>query len=364
MRWRGWVWVVGLWAGVGCVSNPQPDIPQDAVISYQTVRATYPGEDTDAELPVIEEESSVGALGLRGSPLVGDASPTRGALIDTMKSVNALMFHVIRLLEVVSARAPVERAEEALTWQVVGRRRETRLTVERQEDLGAGERRFGYSMGVRPVLGAGDEGFVGVLDGYFDRAKRQPEVGRRAGQGLLRLKLDALRALDGGAPAGELVVAFRRRGGVLQVLSHLRRVQRRVGEGEVSGAVRYVVLPDGSGDADFMSQGDILKDGEPLEVIGVRASWDAQGAGRAVIRVTGGSLAPGATLRLDECWGEDGRTVWLRSEPSIVEWSGGAQGACAESLRGLILVPPEEASLLIGEDPLIPAPDPREVGDL
>lgn len=295
-RWGAWLGVAAVMGVVigaaGCVSNPQPDIPQDAVVSYDTVKATFPGEDLDSDLPQLEEDTARGALRVRAGALVGDVSGTRAVILDTMRATNGLIFQVVRLLELVSEQPPAAAGVDVTEWRGQGPRRQTRFILGRQGEPAEsppGTARFDYRLDIRPNTPNGV--FRSLMEGFFDRAPTQTEPGRRLGQGLLRLKLDTLRAFDGAGPSGSMEVAFRRRGGVLQVVGYLRQVQQRADDEPRSGAIRYTVLSSGGGEAELIAKGDVVGDGVPLEVVAIQAVWGADGAGRAAIAVTGGSLS-------------------------------------------------------------------------
>lgn len=359
-----WIFCVLLLAASlpACVSNPQPDIPQDAVVNYETIRSAFPNEDTDSELPDLAETNGQ-TLTLRAHNLVGDLSETRAGLLDTMRRSNATLFHVIGLLELTVKTTPTVVTEDHIGWLLVGARRTARFTLNPQAEAVGEDKRFGYRFEIQPTFNPNNLPFRTVLEGYFDRAPKQTEPNARTGQGLLRFDFDTLRALDTDAPAGQLALGFRRRGGVLQVSGILKGVQfDRLAESRFSRS-DYAIFQDGSGEFSFVASGDLSKDGKPFEKISVKAVWNAQGAGRAAIYSVGGSIPEGVVFLIDECWAEDGRTVWLQSAPALPDYTGGSKDACAPDLRDLTLIAPPPQAPDPGEDPLIPGPHPREVAE-
>jgi len=371
--------VAALFAGLvlagSCVTNPRPDLPQDAVVTYETVRFETPGEDdpntSENEASAQTDATATGGAEFAtvGQPLVGDPSEMRVLTVATIGGTNLLLAGTLLSVHVITRFPPREAEETRWVWQ--GTNADdvfSRFTLTENGEGRVGTR-FGYRFEKR--LASEDDNALRLgFDGEFERFGEDAagpggfDERVRAGQGVIRYDFDALSEFDDKTSTGLMSVAFRSAGDVRQVKVFLREVQGENWAAPVTAVYAYFQRPDRSGEYTFSTTTDFLDDGAPLEDIAARVVWDSAAHGRVLTVVTGGSIndALGVDeLLYEECWdGTSGATTWIDTTPDMTGLEGGAETDCAASLQGLDLARPEFEVPPAEGDPAIPAPHPDE----
>lgn len=335
-------------AGCGpLITEPMPDIPE--TVEYDTVRIDY-GDDDLVEPGTVNQ-----ALEPSPAALVGDASLIALLARSTVGGTNAIIWFQLRLIEEVTKQRPTSWDEGVWTWDNAEFRKEgEQYGVFQIRELETG--RYSYSWRVGNTM---DERLE-VFSGEFSPKPRVE--GRQRGSGIIRFDFDNIRAVDpdgNGPEAGRIAIAFRSIGGVRQVrVATLDLVKD--GETMASSApYRYAELPSGRGRFQWATPANFLNDGDPQELLSIDAAWTPQKAGRAMVRLSGGSLDVNEVL-LEECWGTDGRILFADATPDLdaVAYEDGTADACTGNLVDVALDPPTYQRP--ESEPEIPGPHPDE----
>lgn len=316
-----------------CIAIPQPDIPQDAVVTYETVRIEFPDEDPDTELDIAG--SGGGDFATLELPAVGDPSNLRAFTLDTLRKTNAALFGSLDTLRSVSRCRAANRCEAAgdNLWTAFGERPalDVRFTLSREPQLG----RFSYNLEASPKADP-SLGFRSIFDGYFIPAPNNSDNTRiRLGEGVIRYHFDVLSFLAPNNPTGNLALAFRSEpNGTRKVRAFLRDLRGTRAPRPVTAIYEFTQNPDGSGTFHFQAANDFLGDGAPLEELALYAVWNTSGAARLTGRVTGGSIIV-PEITVGHCWDDAGRTVWSEANPDPGGKTEGNFTDCADDLEAL-----------------------------
>ncbi len=321
--------------------EPVPDIPE--TVSYDTVKIDYGGEDGVAQA---QRGAFDGPVTL-GQKLVGDPSTmaklTRGVVFGTNRTIYKV-FAFIDALTKFPARHP---SSTRWIWQGEPQGNYLYFQIDATD-----HDTFQYTL--RWGNDAQDNRTV-FTGWYHPLADNTAHTGAQDGEGLLHLDFDALHAYDPTAAQGQMAIAFRSHHDVRQVRVGFAEFTDGTAE-PLSAIYRYVELPGGRGRLVFFAHGDFSKDGRPYEFLSVDANWLADHQGRVAARVQGGSVSQPVTV--GECWDADQTTVWAHSQPTLPNYDGGSQDACAPALGALSLDAPTYAAP--DGDPQVPGPHPSE----
>ena len=325
-----------------CVTDPRPDIPQDAIVTYETVELRFKSG---------EEAGNSGGFVVYRAPLVGDPSTTRLITMATIAGTNQILSGTMFGVELLIGFPTTESQENYWRWQHDDGQIETLFELNR---AAVDEPNFTYTLQKRFSGGAS---FLTTFEADFERLA--DSIGRiRQGQGRLNFYFDNGHLFEESDPTGEGKLTFRSYGGVRQVVTHLDHVINNKGE-ESHAVYRYAQYSDESGWFEYSTIDDFFNDGEPLEDLSIATTWLATGEGRAAVLIKNGSLAEGEEVLLQECWGSSGVTLWLTSSPTIPFFDGGTEAECAQQLQGISLSPPDVIDPATTPD--VPAADEQEV---
>lgn len=329
----------------GCgplATEPVPDIPQ--TVEYETVRIEYGDSD------LIGGTSDTGTI---QQALVGDPSAIAAITREVVRGTNRSIRDHFRLIDAVTIYPPTSQSGNRWVWESQIERPSnvnyTRFVIEELAD-----NRYRYLL-----TGGADEASAGDLfGGEFTSFGRRD--GRQEGYGRIFLDFDAVGEVDPNAEVtgGKVVIAFRSANHVRQVRTGFYEVEQ--GDGPPQSAIfEYTQFANGGGDFTFFSRSDFLKDGEPLEFLAIRSAWRPDLAGRAVARVSDGSLEVNEVV-FRECWDSAEGVVFADSRPDIPNYDDGDAADCPKFLREFDDTPPiyrDPGS----DEPDVPGVHPEEV---
>lgn len=329
----------------GCgpmTTEPVPDIPQ--TVEYETVRIEYGDDD------LIGGES-----GLVQQALVGDPSLLAGITKETVRGTNAIIRDHFRLIDIITSFPPTDHDGNFWMWESREARPNgvdyLRFVI---EELGAD--RYRYVLTGGETEASAQDLFAGDFTSFGRRDGRQEGFGR------IVLDFDAVGAADPTAEvsSGVVIIAFRSANSVRQVRTAFYEV---VGRDNIptSAIYDYTQFPRGAGRFTFFARSDVLKDGEPLEFLAIRAAWRADLAGRAVARVSEGSLQINEVI-FRECWDQGAGTLFADSQPDFpnANYEDGVATDCLPLAREFDDTAPIYRDPGTAE-PEVPGPHPEEV---
>lgn len=327
----------------GCgpmTTEPVPDIPQ--TVEYETVRIEYGDDDLIG-----------GGSGVVRQALVGDPSVLARATKDTIRGTNAIIRDHFRLVDAITSFPPTAHDGNVWVWESRRERPDgldyLRFAI---EELGEDEYRYVLTGGLS------EETAQDLFAGEFTSFGRRD--GRQEGFGRLFLDFDAVGAADPEAEVSEgvVVIAFRSANYVRQVRTAFYEVVHRDNL-PTSAIYDYTQFPSGAGTFTFFSRADFLEDGEPLEFLSIRAGWRADLAGRAVSRISQGSLQINEVI-FRECWDSSAGTLYADSQPDFPNYEDGVETDCPELQRPFEDTPPVFRDPGDSE-PDVPGPHPEEI---
>lgn len=333
-------------AGCGpLVTEPMPDIPE--TVEYDTVRIEY-GED--------DLVAGTANQPLTPQALIGDASVMAALAKGLVGGTNQIIHGQFALIDAVTQHAPTSWDEGLWVWDNTEFKRDDER-FSRFEISEIDEGRYGYLwlVGNRPAE------MLEIFSGEFTPQTR--EDGRQRGYGKIRFNFDNIHAVDPetDAPKGRAAIAFRAVGGVRQVRVATFDLVEHGKTEKTSALYEYVQFRNRGGRFKFGTRVDWLKDADPLEVLAVDAVWTASTEGRALARLSGGSLTINEVLA-EECWGANGRMTFADLTPDMpaVPYEDGMRESCAAGLLEFELDPP--AYTPPETEPAVPGPHADEEG--
>ena len=288
--------LVALTACGGDLSNAVfvEDAAFRAALPQLTVSLLWPGGEVTVEEPATGAE-------LLALP------PTRDALAELAAALELLQVTVSPALSL----SPSERGEDYRVWgpypfdEAPGSF--IRLEMSRTRD------RALYSVALQAAatsLGPWTEFSVGL---WSEEPLEEDLVGE------LGWDWGAFGAATGAAAEGHFTLAWSERG------EHLR-----LGLAEIGGlesATMSVLLEDAGGALTTEALVDLDDEGGLPESLTLRSVWDAAGAGRGALRVSGGDLGL-ISNTAEHCWAADGALLWFSDEEGWGTTSGD-EAACA-----------------------------------
>ncbi len=328
----------------GCgpmTTEPVPDIPQ--TVEYETVRIEYGEDDLIA---------STGQSALTQA-LVGDPSFLAALTKQTVRGTNSVIRDHFRLVEVITTFPPTRQQDNFFVWESREARDNgvnyLRFVI---EDLG--DETYRYVLTGGPT----EETAQDLFGGEFTNFGRRD--GRQQGFGKIYLDFDAIGDADPSAnvTAGKVVIAFRSANLVRQVRTGFYEVVNQ-GAPPTSAIFEYTQFENGAGHFTYFSRANFLGDGEPLEFLGIRSAWNADLEGRAVARVSQGSLEINEVL-FNECWDSNAATTYANSTPDFPDYEDGDASACVRLARPFDETPPIYRDPGNNE-PQVPNAHPEEV---
>jgi hypothetical protein len=129
----------------------------------------------------------------------------------------------------------------------------------------------------------------------------------------------AFGAVTGNEAEGRFTLAWSASG------EHLRLQLAEIGG--LEAATMGVWLADGGGQLTTEARVDLDDAGGLPESLTLRSAWDAAGAGRGALRVSGGDLGL-ISNTAEHCWAADGALLWFSDEEGWGTTSG-AEEACS-----------------------------------
>ena len=172
---------------------------------------------------------------------------------------------------------------------------EWRLTVIENDDA-----TYDWSLDARSKIAEGAE-FLTIIDG-----NATPGAEEHHGHGSFRIDFDAAESVDpdGNDAQGKLAVEYNlgdKAGQPIAISMHAEVADPSGTPGEIASFdYKYDEQPDGSGALQFGLHGDVDNNGS-LEDMRVHSRWQANGAGRADVTGTSGSLGE-IQIQASECW--------------------------------------------------------------
>ena len=332
-------------AGCGpLVTEPMPDIPE--TVEYDTVRIEYGDDDLvgpSSSQPLTHPQA-----------LVGDRSIMALLAKGLVGGTNQIIRGQFAVIEAVTGHEPTSWEQGHWVWDNTKfKRADERFS--RFEITDEGEGRYAYLL----VVGSKPAEMLEVFSGHFTPRSREDGVQR--GFGLIRFNFDNLHAVDpdARAPRGRAAIAFRAVDGVRQVRVATFDLVEFGKTEKTSALYEYAQFPDDTGRFKFGTRVDWLKDGDPHEVLAVDAVWTAATEGRAIARLSGGSLEINEVLA-EECWDGDSAVTFADLTPDMpgLGYEDGTSSGCAASLLEFDLDPP--AFSPPEREPEIPGPHERE----
>lgn len=332
-------------------SHPLPDWPEDVppleeiLLEPETVEQTY-----DDEMPEDTRNSESGLRvaqqGLVGDPAVLVPHLRQGLLISNSMSRVGLVL----VREVAQPRYLVSADRNKLVWEVAGDGARYRLLIERdQEVIG----RWTYQLLVSPE-DAGDD-FVPrlLVGGWFKPGTRNN--GRQTGSGLIRYDYDAFSRIPNSDSdvRGVGSFGFRTDGtGGLRMVVILDRFKPENSDERLDARYVYRLAPNGGGEFRFRLKSDFLPAVDGDEVLGETVVWGPNRAAKAKALVVNPNIE--SQLRIDECWDNRARQVWVQYDPEGLGESDGNEGDCEGPLADLELEDPDLTPIEPGALPTIP----------
>jgi hypothetical protein len=257
---------------------------------------------------------------------LGETSPFYQSTVSISTSVNGGIAGVYNVIEAITALPPTSTDNATVAvWgpsQPRGLERNSfRLTVTKVSD-GV----YAYVLAARPKASVDEEDFVAIVDGTA-----QPNDDSD-GSGSLNVHWGALRSLDDSeCMIGELRSTY-------DAASEPRALAVTFVEAQdgcrdqgppTSAEYLYTETTAGTGTLDYAQQKDIhtRNDNKPLdETFEVHSQWNATGAGRSDVRISGGEVTPdlaallpssGATgVDVVECWDASFALVYANTTPA------------------------------------------------
>jgi hypothetical protein len=332
-------------AVAGCgpmVTEPVPDIPQ--TVEYETVRIEYGDDDL---LAATAQQALIGAM-------VGDPSFTASITKEAVRASNAIIRDHFALIDAIVALPPSRVEGNFFVWES-REPRENGLNFLRFVIEQVAEDEFRYLL----QGGPSEEGAQDLFAGDFTDFGRVD--GEQQGTGRVFIDFDAIGAVDPAARpnAGQLVITFRAANRVRQVRTGFYRVD--LGEGPLSAIYSYTQFSGGAGSFTYFARADFMGDGEPLEFVGIRSQWRGDLTGRAVARISGGSLEINEVV-LRECWDRNAALTFADSSPDFADYEDGSADDCPAFLREFDDTPPVYSDPG-SDEPEVPAPHPEEVAE-
>lgn len=342
-------------------TNPKPDMPQ--TVRYDTVRLTYGDRDG------IQTESKTLR---RRQALVGEPSKLAELLQNTIFGTNKAIHQAFELIDTAKQNDVTEH-QQSWIWET--RKDETLV---RLEVTSIDDSTFKHLL----KIGPDSDSLETAVTGRF--TSLAPADGEQAGQGVLNFHLETLEEAGFGDGRGNVILSFRRKGGVKQIRVMFRNFRGSFTEQPLHSINKYTELPDGRTRFKFVGLADVVDSDQPgpgnnpgnggngpgnggngpggptKERLLVDAAWTDARAGRAALEAKGASV--GRPHRVDQCWNEAQDVVWASSEPQINSQDGGNRDECVSALDEFELEPPKSLEPPEGE-PDIPEPHPDEQSD-
>jgi hypothetical protein len=327
----------GVLATLSCVTQPDPDIPQNRperpVVSYETVRLAHP-----------DEAGVGGGFETREQAIIGIPSLVRTVMNANLQAVNGRLQGTLVAMQMLRELEPIRQDSEDWVWQECGANQACSSDVDccsgvcidgmcaptesstEMQIASTAELSFSYLYGDFPE---GSE-FRELLVGSFEQAL-DDDASSSVRRGSGRLDLD-LGAIEDAALSGRLRLAFRNDAERRRVNVHIGDYPL-LGEEAFGSIFEYEQETSGGGSVSFLSRGGM---GEELELVSVAAVWLGSGEGRGAMRM---NLEGIGELYVEECWDAAGLTVWGSTSPMSIGIEGGSEQACAAALRSLRPVP-------------------------
>jgi len=290
--------LVGLALGPSCGPGEENELPEEfrqAIPTPEVVKVNVPGAD---------DETSTAAL------VLGKADGAVKATwylqtINTVRELNAMTWGLLHFVEDITEYPYTSEIDNGYLWGPFTPALSLvtiQFTLVKEKD-----NRFSYALAMRPKQDEAAE-FKDVLSGTY-----AAQEGVVHGQGTMLLDFETASAMDQTIQAkGVLSFAYDSTGGIKDVVIVFDGFQDEHMEEPVDATYGYQESADLSGTFGFTLVGDVHKDEPDMaqydkkENLSIHVQWQADGAGRADVRVTGGDLPdvpPGfEKWETTECW--------------------------------------------------------------
>lgn len=298
---------------------------RNAIPTRETVTMKVPGAQGSGAALMATGDTSVTALAL-----LGQTAEFYQMTRNVSRVVNGGAVLVLGLVREVVRHPPTSVGENQAVWGPwtdALSPNTYRVTVTR-----TGDNEYAYKFEGK-ARGAADSAYVIVLSGTH-RPTRGPNGVplERFGEGSFVLDWDAAATLpEHGREAGTASYTYSRRGPALPttVGAQFRSVNDEDRPGQrVDADYAYGEAPDGSGTLDFTFTPSMVATGPAR--FSVKSRWQADGAGRADVRATGGEVPAGESATASECWDALFRSTYLTASWSpALGW--GQASACVFS---------------------------------
>ncbi|RJO64856.1 MAG: hypothetical protein C4523_17640 [Myxococcales bacterium] len=265
----------------------------DAIPDWEQLRLDIPGGEAQGRLRAAE------------APIAEYYKITRQTVLD----INGFVFAMLSVVDEVLQYPPTSDSGDSQVWAPEQPLSGLSPVVPRFTLTAVGENKFDFLFELRPK-NEGEESYVRVWAGAFER---EADTARR-GRGEMTIDFDQAAAVDPTTEErGKIIIDYDIRTTVDRVINLAFQSFRGEDDPEdwlIDAEYSYREAADNTGEFFFTAQGDIFpaEDGSASEeTLSVFTRWQGDGAGQAVVEVSGEDIdASGFSSGEDrECW-DDG----------------------------------------------------------
>ena len=231
------------------------------------------------------------------------------------QEVNNAVYGLLLMIEDVAQQEPTTKEADRWIWGPYTPGgldpASYKVTISR-----TGDKDYAWSLEEK-ARDAADDAFAQVMGGTHTKGTRA-----RRGAGTIALDFDAMAALDPSkVERGKADVTYQTDTYPVTVTVAFKDFVGDDGKGPADSTYRYTENEGGSGEFSFAVTGDIDAKGKD-EDVGILSRWEADGRGRADVRITGGDLVDQQITDVTavECWDAGFKRTYFE------DWATAAQG--------------------------------------